>query len=654
MTREIVNDTLCLSGNPVARPECREEKSRPRKAGSWPLPLLCMKVSTNVKRFIKIQQSRLPGPSASRQGFFFALLLPLLVFSLLSVIPEAVSAAGPLEIVIKGPEGELLENVKAALAIPPGLVQNGKADELWVERFEGQAAEKVRAAVEPFGYYNPKISTSLKSTGRGTYRLTVMVDAGTPVRLTDVEVSLKGPGEKEKSLRSLAGSFPLRKGDVLREDKYEEAKGELRSRALGLGYLDATYTVHEILIERKSSQARIRLALETGPQYRFGSVSFEGAPQYPEVFLRRFLTFKAGEVFSSAKLGETQLNLMNSERFSDVFVSPEREKAAGLRVPVVVRLTPAPSRHLRIGAGYGTDTGPRITFDYTTLDFLKRGREVKATLNISTRIQAIGAAYIVPSAGSINSYNELLFNLKEERVTTYKNKTISLEGNRTRSFGEGRIGAVYLKLEREDFTIGADRSRARLVMPGVRFSARRYDSLIRPTRGYRYAAYLEGTHRTIGSSTGFIQLEADGDAVLPLPWRLSLMSRFKAGVTLQSESFRELPASIRFFAGGDRSVRGYGYQTLGPKDSTGTVIGGKNILVASMELDRAILSSWGVAVFFDMGNAFDSFTSMKLYKGAGVGVRYYTKIGAIRLDLARQVGVPSPRFRVHVTVGFEQ
>jgi translocation and assembly module TamA len=598
--------------------------------------------------------SHLSGSSKLRQARFLLPLLPLLVFTILLVMPATSSAADPLEIVIKGLEGELLENVKAALAVPPGLVQNGKVDELWAERFERQAPGKVRAAVEPFGYYNPKISTTLESTGEGTYRLTVDVEAGPPVYLTEVEVSVNGPGADEQSLRSLASSFPLMKGDILRQDKYEEAKGSLLARALGLGYLDAAYIVHEILVERKKSQASIRLTLETGPRYRFGDIRFEGAPQYPDTFLRRFLTFKSGEVFSSAKLGETQLNLMNSERFSGVIISPEKEKSVELKVPVAVRLTPAPSRHLRIGAGYGTDTGPRVSFDYRSLNFLKRGRELKASLNISSRIQAFGAAYIVPSAGSIDSYNEVLLDLKREHVTTYRNKTVSLEGNRTRSFGHGRIGAVYLKLQWEDFTVGADRSKARLVMPGVRFSARRYDSLIRPTRGYRYAIDLKGTHRAIGSNTSFIQLEADGDAVLPLPWRFSLMSRFKAGLTLQSESFRELPASIRFFAGGDRSVRGYGYQTLGPKDATGTVIGGKNILVASVELNRAILSDWGVAVFFDMGNAFDSFANFKLYKGAGVGVRYYTRIGAIRVDLARQVDVPNPHFRVHITVGFEQ
>jgi translocation and assembly module TamA len=568
-------------------------------------------------------------------------------------MPATSWAADPLEVVIKGLEGDLLENAKAALAVPPGLVQNGKVAELWAKRFEEQAPEKVRVAVEPFGYYDPKISTSLEDMGEGTYRLSIDVDAGNPVRLTTVEVSINGKGAEEKSLRSLAESFPLRKGDVLRQDRYENAKGALMAHAIGLGYLDASYSVHEILVDRESYQASIRLTLETGQRYRFGETRFEGAPQYPVKFLRRSLTFKPGQIFSNEKLSETQLNLMNSERFSDVIVSPEKEKAVGLEVPVVVMLTPAPRRHLRIGAGYGTDTGPRFSVEYRDLNFLKRGREVRGNFTIASRIKAIGAAYIVPSADSINSYYEVLFDLKSLNVPTYDDKIISLEGNRTRSYGQGRIGAAYLKLQRENYSIGDENSRARLVMPGLRFSARRYNSLIRPTNGYRYAIDLKGTSKTIGSSIGFIQLHAEGDTVAPLPWRLSLLSRFDAGFT-QCESFTQLPPSIRFFAGGDRSVRGYDYQSLGPKDASGAVVGGKNILVTSVELDRAILSDWGAAVFFDIGNAFDSFADITLYKGAGIGVRYYTKIGAIRLDLARQIDVPNPGFRVHVTVGFEK
>ncbi|MEJ2697428.1 MAG: autotransporter assembly complex protein TamA [Candidatus Sulfobium sp.] len=572
----------------------------------------------------------------------------------LLAVPGLILAAGPLEITVRGVEGEILANVRAALTAPPGLVEKGKLNRLWLERFEHQIPEKVRTATEPFGYYSTKVSTKTEATGEGSYRLVVDVEPGKPVRVAGVEVSLEGPGAGEESLKSLVASFPLRRGDVLREDKYEQAKGGLRSAALGLGYLDATFSVHEIAVSRENHTAAIRLTLETGPRYRFGAVDFEGAPQYPEKFLRRFLSFKKGEVFSYRKLGETQLNLLNSERFRDVTISPEKDKAREIEVPVLIRLEPAPRRHLRMGAGYGTDTGPRFSLDYRDLNLFKRGRELKADLNISTRIQTLGAAYIVPSEGSIDSFNEVKLEVKREDVSTYKTKLASVEGNRTRSLGGGRIGSAYVKIQKEDSTIGDQRVRARLIMPGVRLSARKYDSLIRPTKGYRYSMDIKATHRAIGSSLSFIQFVADGDAVISLPWRLSIMSRFKAGITLQSEAFRQLPASLRFFAGGSRSVRGYSYQSLGPKDSNGDVIGGKNILVGSVELDRAISTNWGVAAFFDAGNAFDRLTDFTLYKGAGVGVRYYTKIGGIRLDLARQVGVSHPGYRVHLTVGFEQ
>jgi len=569
-------------------------------------------------------------------------------------LPVCLFAAETLEVQVKGLEGEPLKNVEAALAVPPGLVENGKVNLPWLKRFEHQAAEKAGTALEPFGYYNAIISTKLESTGGGAYRLVVEAEPGPPVRVTSADVSLQGPGADDPSLKSLAGSFPLRKGDILRQDIYENAKGQFKSVALSLGYLDAAFPVHEILVSRMDSSADIRLVFDTGPRYFFGETRFEGAPDYPRKYLRRFLAFKPGEAFTYTKLGETQLNLMNSERFRDVVISPDRENARGETVPVVLKLEQAPSRHLRLGGGYGTDTGPRVSLDYRDLNVLNRGRELKGSLNVSTRIQAVGGAYIVPSEGSIDSFNEIQLNLKKEDVTTYKNKLISLEGNRTRSFGKGRLGSAYLKLQKEDYTVGNDRSRARLIMPGFRFSARKYDDLVRPTRGYRYAVDLKATHKLLGSSTSFVQIEADGDFIIPLPWRLSVLSRGKVGFTEQQESFEELPASLRFFAGGDRSVRGYAYQSLGPKDSSGNVIGGKNILVASVELDRAILSSWGAAVFFDIGNAFDSFTDITLFKGAGVGARYYTKIGAIRLDFARQIGVPNPGFRIHVTVGFEQ
>ena len=118
-------------------------------------------------------------------------------------------------------------------------------------------------------------------------------------------------------------------------------------------------------------------------------------------------------------------------------------------------------------------------------------------------------------------------------------------------------------------------------------------------------------------------------------------------------NFLDVPVSFRFFTGGDNSVRGYAYQSLGPTNAQGEVVGGKHLLVGSIELEGAIGQNWGAAVFYDAGNAFDDFDSLNLAQSAGVGVRYYTPVGPIRLDIARQLGVSDPSYRFHFTIGMQ-
>jgi translocation and assembly module TamA len=220
------------------------------------------------------------------------------------------------------------------------------------------------------------------------------------------------------------------------------------------------------------------------------------------------------------------------------------------------------------------------------------------------------------------------------------------------SIGRGRLGTVYLRLEREKSTIAEAPVDSRIVLPGVRVSQQRYDSLLRPTRGHHYTFDIRGTHEDIGSNNRFFQMVGEGSILVPLPWRLSVYSRGKIGATFQNAPAETLPVSYRFFAGGDRSVRGYGYQQLGPADAFGRVVGGRNTIVASIELNRALLTNWGAAAFYDTGNAFNSFGDYHLFRGAGIGIRYYTVVGALRLDAARQIGVINPSYRFHFTVGF--
>jgi translocation and assembly module TamA len=571
-------------------------------------------------------------------------------------------AAEPVEVIVEGLEGEALKNVQAGLTLPPGLVQEGRVDPLWLKLFERQIPEKVRQALEPFGYYNPRIHVSLEAIQEALFRLRVHVEPGDPVRISSAKIELRGSGSQEQKLKDLVGAFHFREGDILRQDKYEEAKGALRAKALELGYLDVDFSVHEIRVSQDKGKASIELVLETGSQYYFGEVTFAGAPNYPEPFLRRYLAFHAGEVFSYSKIAQTQLNLINSDRFKDASIDARKEESQDLRIPVKISLAPSKPKRFRFGVGYETDLGPRFSARYQDLNFNHWGHELDSELNFSTRLQGLVTSYIWPRQKDLDSKTSFKLGFQRENTETYTSRSVFLGPEYVHSFahssgllhslGRGSIGSVYLQARLEDYRIGEEDGRSRLFMPGLRFSRRQYDDLIRPTRGHRFALETRGAAQAFGSDTNFLQVLLNGDMLIPLPLRFSLFLRAQAGTTW-SGPIEDLPPSVRFFAGGDQSVRGYAYQSLGPKDAFGNVTGGKHLLAGSIELEKAISKLFGIAAFYDIGNAFNSINNVDLQQGAGMGIRIYTPVGPIRFDLARQVGVKDPKFRLHFTVGFQ-
>ena len=584
--------------------------------------------------------------------FFFFLNTSILIAEEVPQVEPLLETEDPVQILLLGIKGEELKNVQTALRLPTGLVREGKVDRQWLERFKNQIPERVRRALEPFGYYHAKIEVSLEMVEEEKYKINVEIEPGKPVKINSVNVSIKGPGAEEKALKRLLEVFPLKKGDILHHQKYEEAKGAIKTEAINLGYLDADYSTHVIRVSQLEYSAEIELTLETGPRYYFGEINLEGAPEYPERFLMRYFAFRSGEVFSHPKIFQTQINLNNSDRFKEVVMLAEREREKGGSIPIRVKLVPSPSKRVRLGIGFSTDIGARITGNYQDLNFNHRGHELHVQTNVSQRLQNFIARYIMPGLSDLNSYTVFKGGMEHERVDTYENRTVTLEFEHMRSLGEGQLGSGYLRIRREDFKVGIQEALSRLIMPGLRFTTRRYDDLVRPKKGYRYELEFRGTSKFFGSDTNFLQFLIGGDLIVPLPLKFILFTRGQGGFTILSDPLHELPISARFFAGGDRSVRGYTYQSLGPKDASGKVVGGKHLLVGSVEIERAITNIWALAVFYDVGNSFNQFGKIDPQHGAGVGVRLYTPIGPIRLDLAYQLGVKDPDFRIHLSVGF--
>jgi len=562
------------------------------------------------------------------------------------------SGAEPIQVLVEGVEGEALKNVRAALTLPSGLVQEGVVNRLLLDIFRRRTPEKVREALEPLGYFQAQARVETEKSAEGQEILRVTVIPGAPVKVSKVDIKLLGPGEKERALRDLAASFPLKVGDVLHQGKYERARDELRSKALDLGYLGAKYTNQVIRVHRGELRAEIELVLETGPQYRYGEVTFEGAPMYPRAFLERFLDFTPGELYTFEKTYQSQLNLINSDRFSSVSVEAKVEEARDFFVPVKIKLVPSPPKRLRPGVGYATDTGARFSLNYQELNAFHRGHEFNADLNIAERRQAISAIYAFPSPGHIENRTNLKSGLQQERLDAYDTLLFTVEAERARSFGMGRVGSVYLQFRQENFSEAGQEGKSSLFLPGLRFTQRQVDDILRPRKGFRYYLELRGSTEFLGAETKFAQALANADFLYPLPHGFSLIPRIQLGTTWQDNPVTDLPPTLRFYAGGDRSVRGYTYQSLGPKDAAGNVIGGKNLIVGSLEVEYALAKNWGVVVFYDVGNAFNSTGDLRLAQGAGVGLRYYTVAGPIRVDVARQINVDDPKFQLHVSLGF--
>ncbi len=576
----------------------------------------------------------------------------LLLFILGACLPSVAVAAEPLEVVIEGIEGDALKNARAALTLPPGMVREEGIDQALLNLFLRQIPEKVRKSLQPFGYYEAEVFPKMEKTDDGRDLLRVTVIPGEPIRVATVRVRVTGPGEKNHDLRLLVDSFPLKPGDTLNQVKYEKAKEELRSKALNLGYLGSDYISHVIRVNRAERKAEIDLVLQTGSRYLFGEVIWEGTQLYPISYLERFLDFKPGDPYTYSKIYQTQLNFINSDRFASVNIRADKDEAREGSVPVRIQLEPSAPKRLRPGVGYSTDYGAKIMLRYQDLNAFQRGHEFYSDLSIAERLQAISSFYSLPNRGHVDNRTNLKAGLQREHLRPYDNVLLTLEGEQARSFGYGIIGSAYLQFRYEKFSEADRDGSSTFFMPGLRFYQRRVDDLIRPGKGFRYRLETRGSTQAMGAETNFLQFLGNGDLLIPLGAGFSLIPRTQVGATWQKDPLTDIPPSLRFYAGGDRSVRGYTYQSLGPKDSQGNVIGGKHLLVGSLELEYSITKNWSIAGFYDVGNAFNNFKDMTWPQGAGIGVRYYTPAGPVRVDLARQINVDNPGFQLHIAVGF--
>ena len=552
---------------------------------------------------------------------WLALLLPW-------VLPSVVSAADPVTVNIIGLSPPLEKNVRAMLTMVRKTADDKKdAIDLAVAR----APDEIRTALQPFGYYRPKISASVtrqKNQWVAEYR----IDPGAPIHLSRVEVKLDGEANLEPEMRVLVEKFPLKPGDVLDHVLYEQGRDALEEQAAEMGFFDARMVTRQVRVDLKSYQAQVTLQMDSGKRYRFGDLSFTQTPLAKEL-LERFARFKPDEPYRASAVLEMQKSLLNSGYFTQADIVPRQDQAKNGRMPLAIDLSMVPQNRVDLGGGYGTDTGPRISVAYRNRFLNSYGHTFQASAKLSLIWNQIDAIYAIPLADP--ERDQLAFTTKLGLEDTVAGRAKVIRGGirhgTTRWDMREILSLDYL---RETYNVGYGNQTTDLLIPSANYTWLSSDDAIFPHQGIRIDTNLAGSLEGAGSQVSFGRLRMFGKGVYSLNDDNRLILRGQVGEMFTND-FDRMPITERFYAGGAPTVRGYRLFEISPVNELGKRTGGRHLGVASLEYDRALFGDWGMAAFSDVGYVGNDFDG-PVRTGVGLGARWRSPVGPVRLD----VGVP--------------
>ena len=567
----------------------------------------------------------------------------LLALATLVALPAA--AVQIREVRIAGVEDELADNVRGRIS----LAQHPPSETLTEARLEylvEQAPEEARRALEPFGYYDAEVAVTVQPGRNGAgVRVDLRIDPGEPVRVRERRVAIGGPAAVDAPLAGLVGDFEPAVGHVFDHQRYEASKSAIQRALMSRGYFEARLEQARVEVTRATRSADITLAWDSGPRSHFGTLQFTGSHVDPAILHSRS-EIEPGTPFDQAELLKLHQQLLELDYFSLIDVQPLLAEASGEppQVPIEIALQPAKRSVYRAGVSYGTDSGAGIRLGFDRRWVNRRGHKLSSELEFGQRRSIFATQYRIPAFARIPGWWAFGVLARRETGGAIDTDIAGLQVTRSFELLDDPWSAEF-HVQREHF----EGQYTTLVYPALRHERKRMDEPLYPRRGYGLSTQLRAGDGAIGSQVDFLQLAVQARWVRGLGERQRILLRGEIGRTW-GERLERLPPSLRFYAGGDRSVRGYGYQELGPRGEDDRILGGRNLLVASAEFEHMFGERWGAALFVDAGNAFNG-QDFDPAVGVGAGLRWRSPIGPVRLDLGHGLDSPRRGLRLHLTIG---
>ena len=573
------------------------------------------------------------------------LLLTCRYSMVLACLSLGAARAQSPQLEINTADTQLSTNIRAHLRLPP---ISCTSDEPQLARaLQSRIANldnTVQRASQALGYYAAQTQLSLSKTSE-CWLLSVSVDAGEPVVIKALTLSIAVDAEL---FADTLNSLSISEGAQLNHEDYEAAKAELAARAFDLGFLDARYTLARLSIDKTQREASVELALDPGLRHRFGKINFNTGGALSDDFVKRFVTFSEGDFYSPQTLLDLRGALNDSQYFSDISIAPRITAREGSHVPIDIAMTSRPRRVYEYGAGITTDTGPRISGYYEDRYRNPSGHRLNASTSLSPIQRSLDADYLIPLENPTMENLRVSAGWIEENTDTFDSRSYRTSIAYTFVNRSNWRQSYFTNYRHDEFEVNGIRETSDLLIPGLSITKTQSDSALVPNNGWQLFAQVRGASTALFASETFLQLNLNGKWITPLG-RGRFISRFELGTTF-ADSIAELPVSIQYFTGGDQSIRGYDYKSIGARDFGGLISGGKSLAVASLEVDFAITGKWRLAAFTDIGDAFDDLNRLNFNQSAGIGIRWISPIGPIRVDLARPIN-GGESVRLHLSMG---
>jgi len=518
------------------------------------------------------------------------------------------------------------------------------------------ADKQIIAALEPFGYYDPKVTPHLTGDEATGWTARFDVVPGDPVIVREEHVDVIGDGKDRRRVTAAIAGFLPKVGERLDHPTYEASKAVIDTSLRGAGYLDAKYTKRRVTVIPEEHSAKVDLQWESGPRYKFGDVRFSGDAPFPEEFLREYVPWRKDGFFSSEEVLNLQQRLVDADYFELVSVQPAIDEKKDGTVPIDVLLK-RDQRNVYSGeVYYSTDFGAGVRLGAARRWLNDSGHKADVKMEYSERLQQAGFHYGIPQPSHDDRSYDFGFGYRDETTDTNRSHSYQLAATRSEKRWHGFTRTMGLKFLNGDFEIGEDEDNleygnSKLLYAEATLSRRRVNDPLTPRKGYMLETGARLASEAVASDTDYAEVFGRITWLIPQGERGRIKLRGEVGAMTVGD-FDALPPELRFYAGGDRSLRGFDYHEIGEVNGNGNVIGGKYLAIASGEYEYYFNKDWGVGVFVDAGDAFSTRFSVNV--GAGVGLRWHSPLGPVRVDIAFPVESELPdtnSWRLHVLLG---